>query len=139
MIKILYTDEMIEGEPGPNFYWVGLPEDYLKLIMDLQDLGKHNDLEIELNRLNYVCVEGGIIVRAVSSAGGNILCERSESNVLMMLSPSLWRDIFHHFLAVAFYPCHDYLDFEGQNLVETANYIISSEAGGFSPSSSKKH
>ena len=44
MIYIYYLNKMIENEPGPNFYWVGRPDDFLRLTFDLNVLGKKNGI-----------------------------------------------------------------------------------------------
>ena len=54
MIHIYYTNEQIEGELGPNFYWLGEPSDYLKLVNDLYVLGYKNDAELDITLLSYI-------------------------------------------------------------------------------------
>ena len=52
MIIIDFTNDEIAGEPGPNFYWRGTPEDFLQLTNDLHKLGRKNRITILLNDLN---------------------------------------------------------------------------------------
>ncbi len=127
MIRIIYTSERFKGEPGPNFVWRGTPKDYLSLIVDLHQLCKPGNAEIDLNQFGYIHMEGNFKVIAVSSEDGNILNKKMENRILIDLSPPLWRELFQGFLSLSFCPCHDYVDFEGMNLQETANFIISSE------------
>ena len=128
MITIEYLNEEIEGEPGPNFYWRGKPNDFLQLLNDLHDLGCEEKIEIDLVELNYIELNDMTNVRAVSSLSGDLLCKKNGDTILINLTISAWQELLHNFLAISFYPSHYYVDFEGINFFEDANFIISSEA-----------
>lgn len=128
MINIEYTEEYLEGEPGPNFYWRGKPYDYLRLVDDLHRLGTSADVEISLNSLEYIQCSENYQLIAKSSNGGKILCKNENDMCLINLEPSLWQQVLGKFLRISFYPSHDYVEFEHVELVEHANFIISSEA-----------
>jgi len=59
MIDVEYTRDMVEMEPGPNFYWRGTPTDYLRLLQDLHALAVSPGVEVRPRRLGYVDVLGG--------------------------------------------------------------------------------
>lgn len=126
MIEIIFTKESVEGEPGPNFYWRGKPNDYLLLLMDLHNLG-FADQEIRLNDLKYIKCLNGLEVIAKSFPNTSSLVEIKGNVVLIELGQNIWQQILKFFLGVSFTPSHDYIEFDELKLVEHANFIISSE------------
>lgn len=127
MIHIEYTDEFIEGEDGPNFYWRGKPKDYLRLVNDLHDLGCNEGIEIQLDKVEYITMLSNIKIVMKSSSEGNVLCTRQNNTVLVDLRCSIWRNLISLLLTVSFFKSHQYIEFDDLNLVEDANFIISSE------------
>jgi len=127
MIYIEYTNEYIEGEDGPNFYWRGEPKDYLRLINDIHDLGSSDGVELQIDQFDYITVLSSITVVMKASDEGNILCTRQNDKVLVDLKCSIWRDFISLLLTVSFFKSHQYIEFDELNLVEDANFIISSE------------
>jgi len=132
MIKIDYTNEMICSEPGPNLYWIGQPCDYLLLINDIHCLGVKNGIEIRLNDLDYINVLGNINIIAKSKDGGNVLCQVDGNVVTIELSNLIWQKILSLFLDISYgeydiYIDCDSLEVDKLELVEQANFIISSE------------
>jgi hypothetical protein len=127
MITIEYTTQVIENEPGPNFYWRGQPHDYLMLINDLHRLGTESDVEIDMNDIEYVEVLGKYKIIARSSDDGRILCHVNGDLILIDLSNPIWRQILGLFLRISFYPSHEYVEFDNLELIEGANFIVSSE------------
>ncbi len=49
-MKIEYTTESVESEPGPNLYWMGSREECLRLSNLIHPLGEKNDSEINLTK-----------------------------------------------------------------------------------------
>ncbi len=127
MIRIRYTNDSVEGEPGPNFYWEGKPDDFLNLIVEIHSLGKSPGTTIDIGQIPFVEVLGEYAVTARSSDNGVILNRRDNGAVLMDLDSSVWRLILEIILRISFYPSHEYIDFEELKLSEEANFIISSE------------
>ena len=128
MISIEYTNELLDGEPGPNFYWRGVPSDFLQLVSDLHHLGTNNGNEIQLGSLDYIQMAEDCKVVLVSSNGGRNLCVRHESCVIMDLDKNIWRRVLDKLLSVSFEKSHNYIEFDDLDLEETANVIVSSEA-----------
>ncbi|HIP83471.1 MAG TPA: hypothetical protein EYH19_07870 [Desulfocapsa sulfexigens] len=127
MIYIEYTDEFLEGEPGPNFYWRGRPRDFIKIIADLHPLGSNNETEIKLNNLALIQVNSDHIITARSCEGGSTLCSIKGNNILIELDKKLWRGVISLFLSVSFERSHNYVEFDNYDLKEDANFIINSE------------
>ena len=128
LITIEITEESLENEPAPNFYWRGTPSDYLKLVHDLHRLGSEANAEVCLNEKEYIQVLGEYRVIAKSSKQGNVLCRVTEKAVVIDLANHLWRQILVNLFILSFYPCHNYIEFDDQDLIEDANFIVSSEA-----------
>ncbi len=125
MILIKYTNDTIENEPGPNFYWRGTPLDFLQLTFDLHALGK-DKVEINLQRLDYIQIEGQYNVIVKSTENGKILCDIKGDTLIIDLNNELWREVLVMFLNISYYSSHNYVDFD-ENASECANFIISSE------------
>ncbi|MEW5736646.1 MAG: hypothetical protein AB1921_17510 [Thermodesulfobacteriota bacterium] len=129
MITIELTGSPVEGEPGPNLYWMGSPPDYLKLILDLHLLGRENGREVLLHGFDYVSLSHCDSVTLRSRAGANDVRGINGRQVRIELDKSLWQKVLHAFFGISFYPSHDYVDWEGTGPKEDANFIISSEHG----------
>jgi hypothetical protein len=127
MIIIDYTEGMVEGEPGPNLYWRGSPQDYLRLLNDLHSLGQKNNVQIDIKRFEYISLNGINNIIAKSSKNGTILCQLTGNEIVIDLDCSLWREIFINFLMISFIPSHAYVEFDDLQLREDANFIASSE------------
>ena len=127
MITIDYRTEYLEGEPGPNFYWLDTPNDFMNLVIELHALGQKNGIEKVLNNIQFVKVVGNYKIVTTSSVGGNLLCKVDKNTITINLDCTLWRLVLGVFLGISFYACHHYLDFEDFNLIEDANFIVSSE------------
>ncbi len=126
MITIIYTEDAVENEPGPNFYWRGDPADFLQLVFAFHPLGASNNVEIHPHKLDYVQVKGKYNVIVKSSDNGNTLCDICENTIIIDLKKEIWREILIMFLGVSYYPSHNYVEFE-EGLSESANFVISSE------------
>src|SRR5262249_30485437 len=127
MIDVEYTREMVEMEPGPNFYWRGAPPDYLRLLQDLHALGVSPGVEVRPGRLGYINVTRGYEIGIRASDGGNTLFRLSGRIIEVDLTPERWRQVLHQVLAVSFSKSHCYVEFDDRTLIEEANFIISSE------------
>ncbi len=127
MIKISFTNEKIENEPGPNFYWRGEPSDFLQLVFDLHRLGQNDDVEIDISKFDYIQISGVHRVKAKSSLDGKVLCAIEDSTIIINCTNSIWRGVLAIFLSISFYPSHNFIEFDNEDLIEEANFIISSE------------
>lgn len=127
MITIDVIDDSIEGEPGPNFFWRGSPDDFLSLIRDLHELGKNHGQRVLLNDIDYLKILKGYSVELKSSETGGLLCRIEDKTVIVDLNRESWQRVLAVFLRISFSPCHDYVEFDDLHLVEDANFIVSSE------------
>lgn len=127
MIKVDYTLEYLCGEPGPNIYFMGQPTDYSKLSIDLHELGEKPDIKFTLSDLNYINILNGYNIICKSSKDGNVLNKVSDKQIIIDLTPTMWRTLIIEIFAISFYPCHDYLEFDGVDIIEDANIMVSSE------------
>jgi len=127
MVSIEYTDDFLEGEPGPNFYWRGSPNDFLQLVIDLHRLGIHNKIVIDLQNLKYIQVEEGLNIILKSAKEGRTLCHKNKTNIIMELDKNIWRRVLSVLLTISFEKSHNYIEFDDLDLEESANVIISSE------------
>ena len=127
MIVVSYVNEYVEGEPGPNFYWRGEPNDYLKLINDLHRLGKENQVTISATKLCYIHLDGFSGLEFKSSAFGKKLVALCNNKIIVDIDQTLWREVFHKFLSISFVKSHNFVEFDEIDIYEDANFIISSE------------
>lgn len=126
MLNIEYINEYLEGEPPPNFYWYGGMNDFLKLSNDLQVLENSNDISLILNNLEYINTNGlEIHLRAKKDA--KILNKKIENKIIIELDKNIWKSILEIFKILAVNSVHDYIDLEKYEVMEEANFIVSSE------------
>jgi hypothetical protein len=127
---IEYTTKSLQGENGPNVYYMGNPEEYWQALSDLRVLGMKNT-EINLNKMSYIKANGGLLVVYRSSDNGNILLQKKDNTLLTELTCGFWQAFMHYFLTISFDPSHCYVDLDDIRkytpLVEDANIIMSSE------------
>lgn len=127
MIYIELINEPIEGETPPILYWRGSPNDYLDLMETLHPLATNDGNNILLKSISHISLVNIQNILLKSSANGNILVKNIDGNITIDLDHILWREILIHFLVVSFENCHSYIEFDDHNLIEDANFIISSE------------
>ena len=128
MIKIDYTDEIICGEPGPNFYWFGNTQDFFWLCNIMHPLGNIDQYQITLP---YKKGENDIVIKLASIKGGRILNKYNITNhtVTVELDKAIWQDILQKFFLLSLTPGRLYIDLEGySSIYEDANFIIDSQA-----------
>jgi hypothetical protein len=128
MITIEYLTDNIEGEAPPHFYWRGKPKDYLQLINDLYTLVIEEGSVVDVGGLSYIKMEGVSKVTLRSSANGDCLCKKEGDQIIVDLTGELWREVLLLFFSICFSPSHNYVEFDELELVEDANFVISSEA-----------
>lgn len=127
-VEILYTNDPIEGEPGPNLYWKGKPEEYWQLLIDLRPLALSVGFSIDLKKLTYIQFKGIKSYSLSSIKDGTILTQVKDENVLTELDPIAWEEFLLKILALSFSSGHIYQEELWQApLIENANVIMSSE------------
>lgn len=132
-MKIEYTIESVEGEPGPNLYWKGSPEECLRLanvihpLGESNDLGESNNIEINLAKEDWVELIGIESLLLRSKTDGRVLLKLEGGKALMELDSEAWRNFCIEMFCISFHRCHNYIDFEGCNFYQDANVVISSE------------
>lgn len=124
MITIELINKYIAGEDGPNFYWRGLPDDFLRLLNELHILGKENGHRIEIHRFPFVTTKLEIIAESIDDQKD--LVKVISNQVYISLDKMYWREICFLMLSVSYEEGHNYVEFH--DVIEMANFIISSEA-----------
>ncbi len=128
-MKIDFTNEMINMEPGPNLYFMGNTADFVLLHNIFIRMSKNVTAEVSLdNEIENVEMIGSkkrIILK--SSDGGNILSKVEEENIIIDLDPRLWRKASLIVDSITKEPSHNYIEFDDIDLLEECNLIISSE------------
>jgi hypothetical protein len=127
MISICLVRHSVEGEPPPNFYWCGTPEDFQSMVTLLFPLGAENGVEIGITRLNSIKIIGDFDVILRSLEDGYTLNKVLGDQIIVELDRRLWREVIHCFLSVSFSKSHQYIDLDEHAVEEDANFIISSE------------
>jgi hypothetical protein len=128
LVTIDYTHDYVEGEPGPNLYWRGTTADFLRLLLDMHSLGVQENIEIRMSDIDYVLIIGTPDVLAKSSKNGKTLCRVAGDKIVIDLDPSIWRQVLAVWLGISFYSSFDYIEFDEIDLIEDANFIVSSDA-----------
>ena len=132
MIRIEYTEEQREVEPGPNFYWMGDQYTYASIIPILHPLACECNQEIVITDLPQVTEINGFRIVGRSIEDSWYLVRKRDNEIAIEVHRGLWRKILVSFLKVSYQRCHDYLDFDDDELFadriqEDANLIVSSE------------
>ena len=127
LLSIDFTDEIICGEPGPNFYWYGSMEDFYWLASVMHPLGKANNYQIR-----FPCKkdELNVYVELSSREKGNILNKYDDSRniIIVELDCEIWREVLKKFFLLSMVPGREYVDLEDYpGLYEQANFIIDSQ------------
>ncbi|RYZ91005.1 MAG: hypothetical protein EOP06_07265 [Proteobacteria bacterium] len=126
MIQVELTDEMLNGEPGPNFYWRGLPEDFLSLVNALHELGRRHGVHVSVSDLDFVEMVDGHRITAVAAAGGTSLVKVQDREVTIELDARIWQQGLAILLSVSYGPSSNYVEFDNCELREDANFLINS-------------
>lgn len=126
MLVIELTNDYVEGEPGPNFYWRGLPSDFFyftSILTNLIDskgeycILKNDDIDlIGISRISISVVNGA-----------NCLVGVDNDKVSVSLDRSYMEKVIDIFKSISEKPSHNFVEFDFVDLKEQANWIISSD------------
>jgi hypothetical protein len=125
-MEVIYTNDSVESEPGPNLYWRGKPKEFAQFLFDAYELGVSGGTALDLQQLSYIRLVGIEHYNLVSVVHGVILAKVDVDNVLTELDPELWRQFLHNVLSISFLPSFVYQEISNPHLVEDANIIMSS-------------
>ena len=112
-MEIIYTQESVEGEPGPILYWRGRQDEYLRLLCDLHRLGLGRDVTLRLEDLSYVRLVGLRSYEMVCSEGSDCAGRVEAGLALTRLGVELWRQFLHRVLSVTFSASFVFQEFSG--------------------------
>src|SRR5690606_8760749 len=133
-MKVDLTNETVEGEPGPNLYFMGSVSDFQRLAGWIEKLVSKEETDFFLNDV----IEGleinptTVKINLKSSEDGRILSEIEGLTVTINLDTNYWKRILQKVLNIAAKPCFDYIDsdvigFKDTVFREDCNVIMSSE------------
>ena len=131
-MKIVYTSHSIEGEPGPNIYWRGTPDEFLKLLVDLRPLACGSGFSIDIQDLKYIHYEAIESYKLTSLKDAKTLSRVENGHILSELDSKVWEGFLHKVLSLSFgrgYHYQDQEDISKDPLISDANIIMSSEDG----------
>jgi hypothetical protein len=128
-MDIIYTQESVEGQPGPNVYWRGSPVEFFQLLIDLHALGVSSGISISLENLKYIRLVNIKSYQMRSLDNGDKLAQIEDGTVLTELAPAIWEEFLHKILSITFGCGFCYVeDLCRTPLVGDATIIMSSEA-----------
>ena len=130
MLHIDLTFKEVLGEAGPNIVWHGQMLDFKEIVLPL--LGslikstKNNEINITSNNKVFL-FEGFDKLVLRSNANDKILVKINGSEILTSLSIDLWQQIYDKFVNLANNPCHNFVEFDNEELIEEGTWIIASD------------
>jgi len=127
-MEIIYTQNSVEGEPGPNLYWRGNPSEFVQLLIDMHLLGVSSGISVRLEGLKYIRLTGIHSFRLSSSENGETLIRLENDAAISELTPKLWREFLHNMLSISFLRSFVYQELSIPDQVSGINIIMSSEA-----------
>lgn len=125
MLKLLFTNDSIEGEPGPNLYLKGSTGDFSKL----KDLISHMSISqksISLKEAHVLETSGKDIIMSCE-ANKRVLSKIDDENVYMNLDSKYWNEIIAKTDLLSNSKGFNYIEFDSDEMIEDANLIWSSE------------
>lgn len=126
MFTIELTDDYVEGEPGPNFYWRGSPIDYKNFSNVLLDLiSTEGKLHIVKNK-DFDLIGFSEISISVKE-NSDYLVHIDDDKVNILLDETIMKEVAMIFESISKCPSHNYVEFDELDLIEDANWIISSD------------
>lgn len=129
MIKVDYTHELIEGEPGPNLYFMGKPDDFRLLIEPIRDLIDEKKNKISLSNLVFIELLEPLkdVLFCINERDEHLAKVINSNEIEVSLSRSLWLKIHEMANVLSRKKGHLYIEFDDLNLREDCNIIWSSE------------
>lgn len=128
-MKIDLTNEMIEGEPGPNLYFMGSMSDFDLLVGWIEKLASKTKIEILLNDAfeGLETITPGLKIILKSSKRGCVLSKMEKLTVTMDLKPIYWEKVLNQVTAISKKQGLAYIEFDNLDLREDCNVMMSSE------------
>src|SRR5271168_4103064 len=127
-MEIIYTQNSIEGEPGPNLYWRGNPSEFVQLLIDMHPLGVSSGISMRLEDFKYIRLNGILSFGLSSTDDGKTLIRVEDGIAITELSLKLWREFLHNILSISFLRSFVYQELSIPDQVSGINIIMSSEA-----------
>jgi len=127
-MKIDFTKEMIEMEPGPNLYFMGTMDEYT-LLSEIAITLSNQNLEILLNdKFQKLEMEPrNLLISFRSSYVGNAFTKIQDDKIIVTLSPELWTRVASFAEVLSTKKGHIFIEFDNENVIEDYNMIWSSE------------
>ena len=129
-MRIDYTNETIEMEPGPNIYMMGSPNEFIRLLEIIEPLTITNDASISLKSKieNLVFLGKGIEdILMISKKQGRTLIKIEKSCAVMEMDSSYWKKVVNLIEGLSKRKAHQFIEFDNLEMREDCNVIMSSE------------
>lgn len=127
MILVNYTDEEVNGLPGPNIFIHDGSNSFESLSFEVQRLFE-DDYKLIINELDYVRIgERPILVEFRSTRGAkDVFLDISKGTLLVNLDHRLWKDVLVWCMQLARSSSSITIFFEFENIVlnENCNIIL---------------
>lgn len=131
MLKVDLVYDYLEGEPGPNLYFMGNLMDHICFIDNLRRFISNplkNYKETIVEFVEFVeLLDKSYKIQFVINPQGKQLCKIEGDFISISLPIELWREFIHLLEPLTIKKGHVFVEFKNQDLIEDANLIFSSE------------
>ena len=124
-MKIEFTYDKVEGEPGPNLYFTGSQKDFKILIELMRKLTEIDSKIIISDFFRVSPSDTKISFQSISN--GDILSSIKKNQISSVLNRKNWGEILENAESIVNQKGHIYIEFDQLELKEECNIIWSSE------------
>ena len=125
-ILIDYTLEEMNGEPGPNFFWLGSVDGMKAVVEMLYPLATETSKSVEITDGNGFKLKGITKVILQSADGSKNFVTKHNNTIIVTLDKRHWREVIHSFVSITFDSGFNFVEFDNEDFVEEAKWIIES-------------
>ena len=129
-MRIDYTNNTIEMEPGPNLYIMGSPNEFIRLLKIIEPLTTTDDVSISLkSKIENIEFLGEEIedILMISKKKGSTLIKMKKSCAVMEMDSLLWKKVKLLIEGLSKSKAHQFIGFDNLEMIEDCNVIMSSE------------
>jgi len=115
MISVLIVNEVLLGETPPVLYIRGFVNDYSRLLVAMLPFLKEKDYVLDSTKLNFFD-KNGLMLRINRMMKSNVVFDSVKQSLEFHLDFDGIIDIFVSLAGMAVEPCHDYWEYQWNDL-----------------------
>ena len=127
MLHVHYTNDVINGEEGPNIFMFGDKEDWENFLAEINHFFNIDYDSLEFTNPHYDIKGSNKLILERDDYNTPFIDAGSES-IHIVYTRDMWEDFRETVKALSSDYCFDYIDFDDMIIQQNANFIVESSS-----------